>query len=130
MRNRTNKGLCTTCGAMSKTKRLVTDAESPVSRAIVFICEKCGRRADLGGKNASHRLASKLKRACKRRFERGAVRIALTSCMDVCPEQQITVLIQPVTGVHATQFRQADIKDVDGASERLLQILVDSTGEH
>jgi predicted metal-binding protein len=114
---------------MSKVKRLIRDAEPPVSRAIVFICEKCGRRGDSDGKNASHRLASKLKRACKRRFERGAVRIALTSCMDVCPEDQITVLIAPVSGVHATQFRQADIEDVEGASESLLQILAETTGE-
>jgi predicted metal-binding protein len=112
---------------MSKAKRLVTEAESPVSRAMIFICEKCGRRGDLGGKNPSHRLASKLKRACKRRFERGEVRIALTSCMDVCPEDQITVLIQPVCGAHEARFRQADIEDLDGASERLLQILVEST---
>jgi predicted metal-binding protein len=113
---------------MSKAKRLVSNAESPVSRAIVFICEKCGRRGDHDGKNASHRLASKLKRACKRRFGRGEVRIALTSCMDVCPEEQITILIQPVCGAHLTQFRQADIKDVEGASERLLQILAESSG--
>jgi predicted metal-binding protein len=113
---------------MSKAKKVVTDIEAPVSRAMVFICEKCGRRADHDGKNPSHRLASKLKRACKRRFERGAIRIALTSCMDVCPEDQITVLIQPVAGVHATQFRQADISDVEGASERLLQILAEHTG--
>src|ERR1700677_3776500 len=110
---------------MSKAKRLVRDAESPVSRAMVFICEKCGRRGDPDGKNASHRLASKLKRACKRGFERGEVSVVLTSCMDVCAEEQITVLIHPVSGLHATQFRQADIKDVNGASERLLQILVD-----
>src|ERR1700727_2175252 len=103
---------------MGKAKRLVRDAESPVSRAMVFICEKCGRRRDVEGRNASHRLASKLKRACKRRFERGEVRIALTSCMDVCPEDQITVLIQPVSRAHATQFRQADIRDVNGASEQ------------
>ena len=114
---------------MSKAKRLVRDAESPVSRAIVFICEKCGRRGDFDGKNASHRLASKLKRACKRRLERGEVRVALTSCMDVCPEDQITVLIQPVSAVHPARFLQADIRDVDGASERLLEILVESTGE-
>jgi predicted metal-binding protein len=112
---------------MRQAQRLVTDAEAPVSRAIVFICEKCGRRSDHDGKNPSLRLASKLKRACKRRFERGAVRIALTSCMDVCPEDQITVLIQPVCGMHATQFRQAAIEDLEGASERLLQILVERT---
>ena len=115
--------------AKRKAGRLVTDADSPVSRAMVFICEKCGRRADPDGKNASHRLASKLKRACKRRFERGEIRIALTSCMDICPEDRITVLIQPVSGVHATRFRQADIEDVDGASERLLQIIAEITAE-
>lgn len=112
---------------MSKAKRLVRDADAPVSRAMVFICKKCGRRGDHDGENPSLRLASKLKRACKRRFERGAVRIALTSCMDVCPEEQITVLIQPVRGVHATQFRQAAIEDLEGASERLLQILAEQT---
>jgi predicted metal-binding protein len=112
---------------MSKAKRPVTDAEAPVSRAMVFICEKCGRRKDSDEKNASHRLASKLKRACKRRFERGEVRVALTSCMDVCPEDRITVLIQFISGVRATRFRQADIKDVEGASERLLQILEEGT---
>jgi predicted metal-binding protein len=112
---------------LSKAKRLVSDAESPVSRAIVFVCEKCGRRSDVDGKNASHRLVSKLKRACKRRFERGEVRVALSSCMDLCPEGQITVLIQPVSGIHATQFRQVDIRDADGAAERLLQILAEST---
>ena len=114
---------------MSKAKRLVSDVPSPVSRALVFICEKCGRRGDPEGKNASHRLASKLKRACKRRFERGEVRIALTSCMDLCPDEQITVLIQPVSGGHATQFRQVDMSDVDAASERLLRILAESTDE-
>jgi predicted metal-binding protein len=95
---------------------------------MIFICEKCGRRGDPDGKNASHRLASKLKRACKRCFERGEVRVALTSCMDVCPEEQITVLIQPVCGANASRFLQADIEDVDGASERLLQILAALTG--
>jgi predicted metal-binding protein len=113
---------------MSKAKRLVQDAESPVTRAMIFICEKCGRREESEGKNASHRLASRLKRACKRRFERGEVRVVLTSCMDVCPEQQITVLLQPVFGVHATRFRLVGIEDVDGASETLLQILTESTG--
>lgn len=114
---------------MSKAKKLITDTEPPVTRAMVFICEKCGRRTDHEGKNPSHRLASRLKRACKRRFERGAVRIALTSCMDVCPEDRITVLIQPVSGVHATQFRQADFADVEGASECLMQLIAESTGE-
>src|SRR5580698_3506806 len=116
-------GLC-----MGRSEALVSDTETPVSRAMVFICEKCGRRGDLDGKNSSHRLASKLKRACKRRFERGEVRIALTSCMDVCPEDHIAVLIQPVSGAQPTRFRQADVEDLDGASERLLQILVESTG--
>jgi hypothetical protein len=115
---------------MIKAKRLITDAESPVSRAMVFICEKCGRRGDFDGKNASYRLASKLKHACKRHLERGEVRVALTSCMHVCPEDQITVLIQPVGGGHPARFRQADIKDVGAASERLLEILLQSTGEH
>jgi hypothetical protein len=45
--------------------------------------------------------------------------------MDLCPEKQITVLVQPVAGGQ-TQFRQADIRDVDAASERLIEILEQS----
>ena len=43
--------------------------------------------------------------------------------MDVCPDNAITVLIQRVSVTHPARFRQVDIEDVDGASERLVQIL-------
>jgi hypothetical protein len=47
---------------------------------LVSICEKCGKRAGGSGKNVSHRLASRFKRRVKHEFNKGDVRIVLTTC--------------------------------------------------
>ena len=101
----------------------VTNAQPPVTRAMVFICEKCGRRAESDGKNPSHRLASKLKRATKRRFERGEIRIALTTCLDLCPDDRIAVMIQPVPRPEPARFLSADFDDVEACAERLVKLI-------
>jgi predicted metal-binding protein len=88
---------------------------------MVFICEKCGKRADLSGKNVSHRLASEFKHQAKRELGKGQVRIALTTCMDICPEDGIAVCVQPVARGSSAQFLVATIDDVEGSSEELLE---------
>jgi hypothetical protein len=75
-----------------------------VNQAMVFICEKCGKRAKGSDKNPSHRLASKFKRLTKDEFGKGSVRIALTSCMDICPDDQIAISIQPTVPERASAF--------------------------
>jgi predicted metal-binding protein len=106
-----------------KAKRLLQPVESPVVQAIVFICEKCGRRAGRSGKNVSHRLASHFKRQVKREFSKGDIRIALTTCMDICPDHRVTVAITPTAAGSASQFRLVDIDDVEASSEALIRAI-------
>jgi predicted metal-binding protein len=94
----------------------------PVEDAMVFICEKCGKRADDGDKHASHKLASKFKRRVKREFGKGRVRIVLTSCMDACPDNRIAILFQSMIPGVAPLFLEADPSDIDGSAEALLQV--------
>jgi len=96
---------------------------APVDKAMVFICEKCGKRAGGDAKHASHELASKLKRLLKQEFGKGHARIALTSCMDACPEAGIAISVQPVDPSIAPMFLQADPFDLEGSSESLLSII-------
>jgi predicted metal-binding protein len=102
---------------MAKHSQLVHPSSPPVSQALVFICEKCGKRA--GDKHDSHRLASKLKRHIKGEFSKGDIRIVLTSCMDLCPGDRIAVSLQPVDPSLAPTFWEVDIKDLQGGSAAL-----------
>jgi predicted metal-binding protein len=103
-----------------KPKRLVHPVESPVAQAMVSICEKCGKRVGGSGKNASHRLASHFKRQVKRQFSKGDIRIVLTSCMDICPDDCIAVAITPNGPGIASFFVAVDIDDVEASSEALI----------
>jgi predicted metal-binding protein len=97
---------------------LIHSASPPVDQAIVFICEKCGNR--------SHRLASKLKRSLKANFSKGEIRIALTSCMDLCPEDRITVSLQPVDPDLPSIFWEVDMEDLEEGSEELATAIGDA----
>jgi predicted metal-binding protein len=108
---------------MSKASNLIQPSAAPMNRAMVFICEKCGKRARGAGKNPSHRLASKFKRLTKHEFAKGDVRIVLTSCMDICPDDQIAISLQPNSAKNDCAFWVSDIQDLDASSEALLQTL-------
>jgi predicted metal-binding protein len=88
---------------------------------MVFICQKCGKRAKLSGKNVSHRLASEFKHQVKRELGKGEVRIALTTCMDICPEDGVAIAVQPTGRGSSALFFTASIDDVEGSSEALLE---------
>jgi predicted metal-binding protein len=108
---------------MARHSPLVHPSSPPVSQALVFICEKCGKRAG-ADKHDSHRLASKLKRRIKSEFSKGDIRIVLTSCMDLCPEDRIAVSLQPVDPSLAPTFWEVDIDDLQGGSEALSSAIV------
>lgn len=108
-----------------KSSKAIHSIEPPVDQAMVFICEKCGKRAKGSDKNPSHRLASKFKRLAKDEFGKGSVRIALTSCMDICPDEQIAISIQPTALRYASAFVVSDVHDLDASSEGLLKTLRD-----
>ena len=103
-----------------KSKKLVQSVESPVAQAMVSICEKCGKRAGGDGKNVSHRLASHFKRQVKREFDKGDVRIVLTTCMDICPDDGVAVAITPAARGAMPLFLVVDIDDVEASSEALI----------
>ncbi len=96
---------------------------APVARAMVFICEKCSKRVGGYAKHASHELASTVKRMAKREWGKGEIRVALTSCMDACPEQRIAICIQTVMPGSACKFLDANPGDIEGSGESLLRIL-------
>jgi predicted metal-binding protein len=103
-----------------KGKRLLQSVESPVAQAMVLICEKCGKRAGGSVKNVSYRLASRFKRQVKREFSKGDIRIVLTTCMDICPDDRVTVAITPTAAGGAPLFLLVDIDDVEASSEALI----------
>jgi predicted metal-binding protein len=108
---------------MPKSTKSIQTMAAPVDRAMVFICEKCGKRAGGDAKHASYKLASKLKRRIKHEFAKGEIRIVLTSCMDACPEDGISITVQPVMPGIAPMFLQADPYDIEASSESLLKIV-------
>jgi hypothetical protein len=107
---------------MSKRDRLSKPVDAPVDIALVLVCEKCGKHLGPDGKNASPHLASKLKRCFKRRLERGQARAILTSCMDVCPEDRVTVVVVPSHRGPA-QYCEMDVSDLDAASDAVLELV-------
>lgn len=74
---------------------ILHETESPVRRAIVAICEKCGKKiaAESGDPDASpsRDIQKKLKTEFAEAFGRGEVRPVVSSCLDVCPQGEITV---------------------------------------
>jgi predicted metal-binding protein len=108
---------------MVKFTKSVQTMPAPVDRAMVFICEKCSKRVGGEAKHASHKLASKLKRLAKHELGKGEIRVALTSCMDACPEERIAISVQPVNLRVAPMFLEADPRDIEASSAALLKIL-------
>jgi predicted metal-binding protein len=108
---------------MPKTTKSVQKMAAPVTLAMVFICEKCGKRAGGDAKHASYKLASQLKRRLKHEFGKGAMRIAMTSCMDACPEDRIAITVQPAKTSSAAMFLDADPYDIDASADSLLKIV-------
>ena len=91
---------------------------------MVFICEKCGKRVSgSGSKNPSHRLASHFKRELKHTFDKGDVRIVLTTCMDICPENHVAISVQPIAPGPAPFFLEASIDDIESSSEKLVEVV-------
>src|SRR3954452_8604969 len=87
--------------------------DPPFSTGLILICDKCGRRmkADFD-ENPSRELVARLKKASKDVFQKGEVRAALTSCLDICPDDRISVAIVP-TGGHSEGARYLTVKASD-----------------
>ncbi len=97
--------------------------DPPVSTGLILVCDKCGKRmkADFDA-NPSRELVSRLKKASRDMFDKGEIRAALTSCLDLCPEDRISVAIVP-TGADsgATRFFTVKASDIESTSQKILK---------
>lgn len=102
-------------------------AEAPVSRALLTVCEKCGRKL-AGDKDAkdtpSTELRKALKEKCAEAFGKGVVRPVTSSCMDICPRDRIAVGFLPVGGKGGGAcFFTVDPSDPARVSGEILEVL-------
>jgi hypothetical protein len=109
---------------MTKHTPLLEGIDPPTRLALVFVCEKCGNRIADSGKNPSHRLASRLKKAAKRRCEKGDMRSVLTSCMDVCPDDRIAISIAPSDGRERAAFYTVRSDDLDASADAIVSAVL------
>jgi predicted metal-binding protein len=95
--------------------------DPPVTTGLILICEKCGKKMD-SDENPSRELVARLKKASKEVFGKGQIRAALTSCLDICPDDRISVAIVP-TGSHSEAARYFTVKasDIKDTSEKIVK---------
>jgi predicted metal-binding protein len=80
--------------------------------------------------NPSRELLSRLKKASRNMFEKGEIRAALTSCLDICPEDRISVAIVPTEkGSGATRYFTVKASDIEATSEKILKEARKTFGE-
>lgn len=65
---------------------------SPVSEAMILICEKCGKSfASDSNESPSRAVQQDLKAKIKDLGKKGQWRAVVTSCMDICPKDEIAI---------------------------------------
>lgn len=70
----------------------LTSVPSPVSQALILICEKCGKKlAPNDEENPSKTIQLALKEHIKSAGKKGVLRAVVSSCMDICPKGEIAV---------------------------------------
>jgi predicted metal-binding protein len=76
----------------------ITPAKSPVSEALILICEKCGKKLSNSDENPARALQAALKEKIKSDGNKGVIRAVITSCMDVCPKDEIAIAVSKAGG--------------------------------
>jgi predicted metal-binding protein len=80
-----------------------TFIDSPVSDAVILICDKCGKKLESDfDENPSRRLQKEIKSEIKSTIGKERVRAVLTSCLDVCPKNEIAI------GISFTKFNSQE----------------------
>jgi hypothetical protein len=79
----------------------LTPVASPVSDALILICEKCGNKlCRAPGENPAREIAQRLKQDIRALGDKRKVGCVLASCIDVCPEREIAVAISRMAGAN------------------------------
>jgi predicted metal-binding protein len=102
----------------------ITSVKPPVSEALILICEKCGKKLSNSEDNPSRELQSALKEKIKSDGNKGVIRSVLTSCMDVCPKDEIAIAITTSDGGKDRYFTLKSDHPEDEA-QTLLNLLLE-----
>ncbi len=96
--------------------------ESPFKKALILVCEKCGKKAGSKDENFSSRLQKELKRSANNRFGKHQVRTVVTSCFDICPKNRVVACILPQSGDgnRSAQFVELRIDSLKKAETAIL----------
>lgn len=101
---------------------ILSPVKSPVSQAIIMICEKCGQKllatAPAGAPNPATEFQRNMKTEIKNRFGKGVVRAVSSSCLDICPEGRVAVGI--ANNGAPPEFLTVAPADLPAAQEELL----------
>ena len=84
--------------------------EPPVTRALIMICEKCGKKLSKisGDDDLSRTLQKSLKAAIAEAGEKHEIRAVLSSCLNLCPDDAIALSILPIGAACRAEFLELD----------------------
>ena len=104
---------------------MLKSALPPEPDTFVMICEKCGLKINPGANpNLSRQLQSDLKRKIRASFPNKEIKALIVSCMDVCPENEVTVSIMTFKGDPTkAEFFTVTPEPIDRASEKIFEKL-------
>lgn len=101
---------------------MMKSAPSPVSRALILICEKCGKKISgdsAGDTNVARLLQQSLKATIAESGNKGVARALITTCLNVCPKDAVAVGLVATSGA-APRFFEVDVRKLDDAKAEIL----------
>ena len=105
----------------------ITDIPAPISKAMLFICEKCGKKlttSELPEENPARIIQKSMKKACVERFGKKVVRPMVSSCMDVCPEGRITIgIMSQGPNPLPPRFITVEPTETDSLTKKVLDLI-------
>lgn len=97
--------------------------DPPVTTALVLVCDKCGKRMKADAdKNPSRQLVGRLKKMSRELFAPGEIRATLTSCLDICPKDRLSVAIVTMDPTAAApRFFIVKADDIEATGHKILK---------
>jgi hypothetical protein len=98
------------------------EVTAPFSETVILVCEKCGAKTckDPSIENPSRKLQQSLKEEIKRRNENTKQRAVLSSCLNICPEEAISLAILQLGRERSSSFFTINVHDSSQATEEIL----------
>jgi predicted metal-binding protein len=102
----------------------ITSVDSPVSEALILICEKCGKKLSNSDDNPARALQGALKEKIKSDGNKGVLRAVITSCMDICPKDEIAIAISK-SGTEQDRFFTLKSDHPENEAQTILNLLLE-----